>query len=95
MIGTILFFPVVGWLNVGAWEAMLILLVVLILFGGRKIPQLAKDLGLGIREFRKSISGAAEDISAETSRMEELSHEESVKKTASKKTAKKSRSKKS
>ena len=49
--------------GIGPWEIMIILLVALIVFGGRKIPELAKDLGTGIREFRKSLSGAATDIS--------------------------------
>lgn len=45
----------------GAGEWIVILVVVLILFGGRKIPQLAKDLGSGIREFRKSLSDATKE----------------------------------
>ena len=48
--------------GIGPWEILIILVVVLVLFGGRKIPQLAKDLGSGIREFRKSMSGAAQDL---------------------------------
>jgi len=43
--------------NIGPMELVIIFLLVLLLFGGRKIPQLARDLGSGIREFRKSISG--------------------------------------
>jgi sec-independent protein translocase protein TatA len=37
------------------WEVVLILAVVLVLFGARKLPELAKGLGQGIREFRKSV----------------------------------------
>lgn len=48
--------------GLGPWELIIILVVILILFGGRKIPQLAKDLGSGIREFRKSLSGTAEEL---------------------------------
>lgn len=51
--------------TLGPMEWVIILVVVLILFGGRKIPQLAKDLGSGIREFRKSLSGATEGIASE------------------------------
>lgn len=49
--------------GLGPGEIVIILVVVLILFGGRKIPQLARDLGKGIREFRKSISGNTDDLS--------------------------------
>lgn len=44
--------------NFGLPEWTIILVLVLLLFGGRKIPQLAKDLGSGIREFRKSLGGS-------------------------------------
>ena len=40
--------------NIGATELILILLVVLVFFGSRKIPELAQGLGKGIREFRKA-----------------------------------------
>ena len=39
----------------GGLELILILAVVLLLFGGKKIPQLAKGLGEGIRNFKKSV----------------------------------------
>ena len=38
----------------GGWELVLILAVVLLLFGARKLPELAKGLGQGIREFKKA-----------------------------------------
>ncbi|HVR34352.1 MAG TPA: twin-arginine translocase TatA/TatE family subunit [Methylomirabilota bacterium] len=38
----------------GGWELVLILAVVLLLFGARKLPELAKGLGQGIREFTKA-----------------------------------------
>jgi len=40
----------------GGQEIILIVLVVLILFGGRKIPELMKGLGKGIKEFKKATS---------------------------------------
>jgi sec-independent protein translocase protein TatA len=43
--------------SIGGTELIIILIIVLLLFGGRKIPQLARDIGLGIKEFRKSLSG--------------------------------------
>ena len=41
--------------GIGFSELLIILVIALILFGGRKIPQLAKDLGQGIKEFRRSL----------------------------------------
>ena len=40
----------------GGWEIILILAVVLLLFGARKLPELAKGLGQGIKEFKKAAS---------------------------------------
>jgi len=40
--------------NIGATELVLILLVVVIFFGAKKIPELAQGLGKGIREFKKA-----------------------------------------
>ncbi len=59
--------------NLGLSEWLIILVVVLVLFGGKKIPQLAKDLGSGIREFRRSISGNPEQITGETEKREDES----------------------
>jgi len=39
---------------IGGWELILILSVVLILFGAKKLPELAKGLGTGIKEFKKA-----------------------------------------
>ena len=44
--------------GIGAQELLLILFIVLILFGAKKVPELAKGLGTALREFRK----AAKDI---------------------------------
>jgi sec-independent protein translocase protein TatA len=40
--------------NLGATEIVLILLVVVLLFGARKIPELMKGIGQGMREFKKA-----------------------------------------
>jgi sec-independent protein translocase protein TatA len=47
-----------GWL--GPWEIAAIVVVVLLLFGGRKIPELMKGLGKGMKEFKEGI-GNVED----------------------------------
>jgi len=41
---------------VGPWQIVLVVLVVLLLFGGKKIPELMKGLGQGINEFKKGKS---------------------------------------
>lgn len=41
----------------GAQELLLILLILVVLFGARKIPELARGLGEGIRNFRSSVKG--------------------------------------
>lgn len=40
--------------EVGPWQVVIILAVLLIFFGGRKIPELMKGLGEGMREFKKA-----------------------------------------
>jgi sec-independent protein translocase protein TatA len=47
--------------NLGFWEIAIIFLVILLLFGARKIPELAQGLGKGIREFKKSLREMGED----------------------------------
>ena len=45
----------------GPMELILILLVILVLFGGKRLPELAKGLGEGIKEFKKAISGSSNE----------------------------------
>jgi sec-independent protein translocase protein TatA len=53
--------------NLGATEIILILLVVVLLFGGRKIPELMKGIGQGMKEFKKAsrLDDDSEKMSAE------------------------------
>jgi len=44
--------------NLGVWEILLILLVVLIVFGPKRLPEMGRSLGRGMREFKDSISTA-------------------------------------
>ncbi|MFT3784015.1 MAG: twin-arginine translocase TatA/TatE family subunit [Nibricoccus sp.] len=48
--------------DVGGPEVMMIFLVVLLLFGGKKMPELARGLGKSIREFKKATAGVEEEI---------------------------------
>ena len=47
--------------GLGTTEILLIVLVLLLFFGGKRIPELAKGLGKGIREFKDASSGKSEE----------------------------------
>jgi len=57
--------------NLGATEIILIVLVILLFFGARKLPELAQGLGKGIREFRKATREIQDDIETDTKRGDE------------------------
>jgi sec-independent protein translocase protein TatA len=46
---------------IGSGELIVILCVILLLFGGKKLPEFAKNLGKGIREFKKACHGVEEE----------------------------------
>jgi sec-independent protein translocase protein TatA len=48
--------------NLGMWEILLILLVVLLLFGAKRLPEVGSSIGKGIREFKRSISDTQDAI---------------------------------
>lgn len=48
--------------NFGTGEIIIIAIIVLLLFGGRKIPELMKGLGKGIRNFKDGVKGVEDDI---------------------------------
>ena len=51
-----------GLFNLGGGEIILILALVLILFGAKKLPELAKGLGTGIKEFKKATREVTEEV---------------------------------
>ena len=51
---------ILGFMGLGATELIVILVVVLLLFGGRKIPELMKGLGKGIKDFKDASKGVDE-----------------------------------
>lgn len=51
--------------NLGGWEFMLILVAILLLFGAKKLPELARGLGKGIREFKDATTQIQTEISTE------------------------------
>lgn len=48
--------------NFGVQEILLIVLVVLLFFGGKKIPELMKGLGKGVRSFKEGMNGIGNDL---------------------------------
>ena len=53
--------------NLGVTEIVLIALVVLLFFGGKKIPELMKGLGKGVKSFKEGVNGIEKDIKGEGS----------------------------
>jgi sec-independent protein translocase protein TatA len=47
--------------GLGAQELLVILLVVLVLFGGARLPELARSLGRSVREFKRGVEEGADD----------------------------------
>jgi sec-independent protein translocase protein TatA len=48
--------------NLGIWEILLIMVVVLLLFGAKRLPEVGSSIGKGIREFKRSISDTQDAI---------------------------------
>ena len=47
--------------NVGVWEILILLLVLLLVFGPKRLPEMGRSLGRGMREFKDSITGKGGD----------------------------------
>lgn len=53
-------------INLNGWEIPIIVLVVLILFGGKKIPEFMKGLGKGINSFKRGLKDIEDDIKVDS-----------------------------
>jgi sec-independent protein translocase protein TatA len=53
--------------NIGIWNILVILLIFLLLFGAKKLPELAKGLGGGIREFKKAAKEVEDELTTDKS----------------------------
>ncbi|MBT3635277.1 MAG: twin-arginine translocase TatA/TatE family subunit [Candidatus Marinimicrobia bacterium] len=49
-------------MSLGPWEVVIILVVVLIIFGGKKLPELARGLGQGLKEFKKATKDIKDEV---------------------------------
>ena len=58
-------------MSLGPWEIALVILVIIILFGGKKLPELARGLGLGLREFKKAKQEIKDEVKNVTNEVED------------------------
>lgn len=66
MMNQLLFFG-----NLGSSEIIIIALVILLLFGGKKIPELMRGLGKGVSQFKKGMNDIEQEINAEADKIDE------------------------
>jgi len=52
--------------NIGPWEIILLLLLALLLFGAKRLPEIGRSLGSGMKEFKDSVSGVKQDMTVDT-----------------------------
>ena len=62
-------------MGLGPWEIGLIIIVIIILFGGKKLPELARGLGLGLREFKKATSEIKDEVKSVADDVEDIEKE--------------------
>lgn len=55
--------------NIGAPEVILLLLVALLLFGAKRLPEIGRSLGSGMREFKDSVTGVTKPEATQTSEL--------------------------
>ena len=60
----------------GPWEILLIILAIIIFFGGKKLPELARGLGLGLREFKKAKDEIKDEVKNVSDAIDEVSKED-------------------
>ena len=60
---------IILFLNLGGGEVFIIVLVILLLFGSKRIPDLAKGIGKGVREFKDAMNGVQSEITKEINKV--------------------------
>ena len=58
-------------MSLGPWEIVLIFLFIIIVFGGKKLPELARGLGQGLKEFKKAKQEIADEVKNVSDEVEE------------------------
>lgn len=68
----------------GTWEIILIVLVILLIFGGKKIPELMRGLGKGVKSFKDGVNGKEDEaVADEKAKNPDETKKEEVKKSDS------------
>ena len=68
----------------GTWEIILIVLVILLIFGGKKIPELMRGLGKGVKSFKDGVNGKEDEVvPEEPEKKQDEKKKEEVKKSDS------------
>ena len=62
-------------MGLGPWEIGLIIIVIIILFGGKKLPELARGLGLGLKELKKVTREIKDEVKSAADDVEEIEKE--------------------
>lgn len=62
--------PIALFQNLGIWEILLLLLVLLLVFGPKRLPEMGRSLGRGMREFKDSVTGKSGDDDDEPEKTE-------------------------
>ena len=65
-----------GWFS--PWELLLLILLVLVIFGPKRLPEMGKSLGKGMREFKDSITGKDDDPVKQASELPAAEPKETV-----------------
>ena len=60
----------------GTWEIVLIVLVIVLLFGGKKIPELMKGVGKGVKSFKEGMNGVEKELKEEPKKEEDTPSKE-------------------
>ena len=58
-------------LFIGTWELILIIVVIVLIFGGKKIPELMKGVGKGVKSFKEGMNEVEKEIKADDTKPEE------------------------
>ena len=61
----------------GGWEMVVIALVILLMFGAKKLPELARGLGQGIKEFKGAVDGVKDELKDAQDSIETEKHSDS------------------
>lgn len=48
--------------GIGIWEILILLLVALLIFGPKRLPEMGRSLGRGLREFKDSVTGKSDEV---------------------------------